>query len=293
MKAWATVVIVLFITGCHRREAPAPAPPVARYTVGAPWIGADGAWYYPKEAFDYIATGLAVVETSHLQRLTADNEIYRSDLPAAAHQTLQLPAIIRLTNLENGRQMLIRVNDRGPAKQGRLLAVTPAAARLLQMQPDVATRVRVEVESDLSRRLAGQLDGGPRLDLQAAPVEAVQEQSLPARGAAVTAASNSLPPDTDHASSRDDAPVPDPLPTAVQQGQANPGELWLDDGQFNQRRYADQVAAEVDGVVQSKGRGRQTLYIVRQGPFRLTAEADAALDHARRAGVTGARIIVE
>lgn len=281
------------MAGCHRKEVTPAASPVARYLVGTPWPGIAGAWYYPEETFDDTQTGLATVEAAHAQRLTADNEIYRSDLPAAAHQTLQLPAIIRLTNLENGRQILVRVNDRGPREQGRLLTVTPAAARLLQMRPGVATRVRLDVDSVLSRRLARQLGGGPKLELHAAPVEPVQEQALAAPGAASVTPADQVAAPADRLMAHDDATVPDPLPPELRQGDPSPGELWVDGGRFNQRLYADQVAAEIGGAVQTRGRGREAVFIVREGPFQSTADADAALDQARRVGVTGARIIVE
>ena len=90
-----------------------------------------------------------------------------------------------------------------------------------------------------------------------------------------------------------DATADDRLPLVVQQGVPDPGALWIDGGQFGQRGYADQVAAELGGSVRSEGQGRQVVYTVREGPFQRTSDADAALDQARRAGVTGARIIVE
>ena len=68
---------------------------------------------------------------------------------AAAHQTLQLPAIARVTNLENGRQVVVRINDRGPATPHRLLEVTRRTATLLGISAErCVARVRVEVLAD-------------------------------------------------------------------------------------------------------------------------------------------------
>lgn len=286
--------ILLAIAACHPRLPAQPSPPAPRYVVGAPWQGAAGDWFYPRESFDYQTTGLAVVETAHPQALTADGEIYRPDLPSAAHQTLQLPAIVRVTNLESGRTLLLRINDRGPDQQGRVLAVTPAAARLLLMQPGSASRVRIEIDGDLSRRLAAQMGSGPRLDVKAAPVIDVQEQTLAAPGAVTTPISHPGP-EANLSSSPlgEQAHVPDPLPPRLQQGVPDPQALWIDGGRFNQRRFAEQVSASIGGTVRSDGEGHQTVYSVREGPFQHTGDADAALDQARRAGVTGARIIVE
>lgn len=288
----AALAVVLAIAGCQRKTTSTPPAPTPHYVVGSPWQGDRGTWFYPREQLDYHATGLAVVDLSHGQGLTADGEAYDAEAVAASHQTLQLPSILRVTNLENGRSILVRVNDRGPAAQGRLLALTQGAARLLDIQPGSNTRVDIAMDAGLSRRLAEQSPSGPHLDIATAPVEGVQEQSLGAPGLSEptvrTAASG---PGVSPAS--DETRVPDHLPPGLQQGRPDPRSLWVDAGQFNQRSYADQIAASIGASVRTDGQGRQIIYTVRGGPFQRTSDADAALDQARRAGVTGAHIIVE
>src|SRR3546814_7519656 len=61
-------------------------------------------------------------------RLTANGELYDQDALTAAHPTLQMPALVRVTNLENGRSIVLRVNDRGPFVNGRLIDVSSRAA---------------------------------------------------------------------------------------------------------------------------------------------------------------------
>ena len=297
MRRWPVVaIVVLGAAGCQRRP-PAPVAKAApHYVVGAPWQGTDGSWFYPKEQFDLHQTGLAIVAPTPASPLTADGERYDPASLAAAHQTLQLPAILRVTNLENGRQLLVRVDDRGPPSPGRLLALTPAAALRLDMAAGVPTRVAIDLDPTLSRQVAGEVVGGPHLDIVAAPVQGVQEQPLDAPGSAPGPGSTAAagPPASPAASSTD---RPDqttqPLSTAVRQGIPDPGALWINAGQFSQRIYADAVAATVEGAVDSQGLGRETVYTVRIGPFQTVSAADAALDRARRAGVTGARIVVE
>ena len=285
------------VAACQRRAPPQRPASAPHYVVGSAWQGEAGTWFYPKEQLDYRATGLAVVQAAHAAALTSDGEAYDPEALAGAHQTLQLPSIVSVTNLENGRIIMLRLNDRGPVAQGRLLAVTPAAARLLGMQAGTATRVAISLESGLSRRLAAQVPGSTQLAISAAPVEGVQEQTLGAPGAPLPAPGGSgtmsqvASPDPDPTS--DSTPIPDHLPARVTQGTAQPGMLWIDAGQFNQRSYADQIAAGIGGSVSSEGQGRQIVYSVREGPFQRTTDADAALDQARRSGVTGARIIVE
>lgn len=288
----AALAVVLAIVGCQRKTTPALPVPTPHYVVGSPWQGEGGSWFYPKEQLDYHATGLAVVEQPHGQTLTADGEAYDSDAVAASHQTLQLPAILRVTNLESGRSILVRANDRGPGAQGRLLALTQGAARLLDIQPGSATRVDIAMDAGLSRRLDEQSPSGPHLDIATAPVEGVQEQALGAPGLSGPAVQTPVP-GAGISSATDEARVPDHLPPQLQQGRPDPGALWIDAGQFNQRSYADAIASSIGGSVRSDGQGRQIVYSVRKGPFQRTSDADAALDQARRAGVTGARIIVE
>ena len=222
-----------------------------------------------------------------MHRITADGEPYDPARPTASHQTLQLPVMLRVRNLENGREITLRVNDRGPASPGRLLSVTPRAALLLGMVPGQATRVSLEQDQPLSRDLLDQVDDAPRPDAVAAPVGAVQEQSLMDPSRSVT---------SDTRPSAMIIPAPG---RATQPGETvtmepvEPGQLWIDAGHFMQSGYARRLAAELAGTVRQEGRGRSAVFLVRVGPFNLPAEADAALDHARSAGVTGARIIVE
>ncbi len=281
---------ILAMSGCHRKEVPHPGS-TPHHLVGAPWQGRNGVWFYPREQVTYHTTGLAVVETTHPQPLTADGEAYDPHLSAAAHQTLQLPSIVRVTNLENGRQLFLRLNDRGPDEQGRVLAVTPAAAAGLGMQPGVPTRVAIDLDLDRSQAIDG--GGGPQIAIAAAPVEDVQQQSLgPVGSAGGTTSGSSLSQPSDPMSDPHE-PTDRHLAETAQPTTPAPGALWIDGGQFQQRSYADKVAAGIDGTVRSQGQGRQTSYLVRLGPFQRTSDADAALDRARLAGVTGARIIVE
>ncbi len=213
---------------------------------------------------------------------------------AASHQTLQLPCVVTVRNLENGRVALVRVNNRGPVQQGRLLGLTLRAASVLGISGGIPARVEVVLDPVRSQRASDDVGGGPRLDVAAAPVEGVQEQSLPLPGTHMAGSPDAQTAErpavtTDMAATAAD----DRLPAVVQQGSSDPGALWIDGGQFGRRSYADQIAMELGGSVRSEGQGRQVVYVVRKGPFQRTSDADAALDQARHAGVTGARIIVE
>jgi rare lipoprotein A len=86
-------------------------------------------------------------------RLTTNGEVFDDEKMTAAHKTLPLPSLVRITNLENGNTAIVRVNDRGPAVNNRLMDVSRKVAEALEMQINGTTFVEVEVLPDESRRL--------------------------------------------------------------------------------------------------------------------------------------------
>jgi rare lipoprotein A len=208
-------------------------------------------------------------------------------------QTIQLPAIVRVTNLDNGRQILVRVNDRGPASPARIIAVSPRAALLLQMQAGGA-RVRVQVDETLSHGVVDQLGGGPKLKIDTAPTATITAESLPPPGGSGAAGPartlGGVAPEPVQAR------VPDRLPERISMTYADPGLLYLRCGSFGRATYADEIAAQLSGlgadVLRSRD-GRQSVYAVRAGPFATIAAADKALAEALRDGVIDARITIE
>lgn len=120
------------------------------YRVGVPYK-IKGVWYYPAVDYDYDRTGTASWYGEQFEgRLTANGEIFDLNQLTAAHTTLPLPSIVQVTNLENGRSLQLRVNDRGPFVGGRLIDVTRRAAQLLGFENKGTTRVRVTVLKDES-----------------------------------------------------------------------------------------------------------------------------------------------
>jgi rare lipoprotein A len=126
-----------------RRAAPAAPSGAGRYKVGDPYQVA-GIWYVPKEQPDYDETGIAswYGDAFHMQP-TANGETFDMNGISAAHTTLPLPSIVEVTNLDNGRRLKVRVNDRGPFVGGRVIDLSHAAARELGFDSQGLARVRV------------------------------------------------------------------------------------------------------------------------------------------------------
>ena len=111
-----------------------PLPAAAEddgYKLGTPYL-IEHVWYFPSYDSNYDRTGVAswYGHPFHGQP-TATGERYDMNEVTAAHPTLPLPSRVRVTNLENGRQVVMRVNDRGPFIDGRLIDVSRRAAQLL------------------------------------------------------------------------------------------------------------------------------------------------------------------
>lgn len=114
------------------------------YRVGAPYVVA-GRTYVPEENPRYRAEGLASWYGDDFHgRLTANGEVFDRGGISAAHPTLPLPCYARVTNLSNGRSLIVRVNDRGPYHGDRVIDVSTRAARLLDFQNRGTAWVRVD-----------------------------------------------------------------------------------------------------------------------------------------------------
>ena len=120
-----------------------PPSKYSGYHVGKPYQ-INGRWYYPAEQPDYDQVGTAswYGEKFH-NHYTADGEVFDMNIPTAAHKTLPLPCLVEVTNLDNGRKMVVRVNDRGPFVGDRLIDMSKEAAIELGYYGKGVTQVRV------------------------------------------------------------------------------------------------------------------------------------------------------
>jgi rare lipoprotein A len=148
-------------------------PPGYYYKVGKPYQIA-GTWYYPKEDWGYDETGIASWYGQQFHgRYTADGEIFDLNSLTAAHRTLPLPCVVRVTNLENGRSIKLRVNDRGPYARGRIIDVSRRAAQLLGFEGIGTAKVRVQIMvPDSFAVAAAARRGGTRVAAASAPTPA-------------------------------------------------------------------------------------------------------------------------
>ncbi len=292
------------------------------YKIGKPYQIA-GVWYYPQEDFEYDESGIASWYGAKFHgRRTANGEVYDMNALTAAHRTLPLPSFVRVTNLENGRSLILRVNDRGPFARGRIIDISRRGAQLLNFQRQGTARVRVQVLADQSRALKTRITNQAQLAKAGSPITVdrlpkpkVQAQSLPPVGGEPVGAAIPAP------SSASQAPkpviqgtlTPEPLPAppvpqevaaveppvvteAVDLAPVVNTNIFVQAGAFSRFDNANRVKAKLSSIgnvnlTQVLVKGRD-LYRVRLGPIVNVSEADRLLAVVAGAGYPEARIIV-
>ena len=138
-----------------------PSGDVARYSLGSVY-SVGGQTVTPQEDLTYQRDGIAVMGSELFSGTTASDERYNPGLYTAAHRTLPFSTIIKVTNRDNERATLMRVNDRGPDDFTNILEVTPAGAKALGFGNSNVANVTVEVVETVTRNVA-QVTGGKLL----------------------------------------------------------------------------------------------------------------------------------
>ena len=196
----------------------------------------------------------------------------------AAHTTLPLPTYVRVTNLENGRSLILRINDRGPFVKDRIIDVSRRSAQLLGFDGKGTAKVRVQVVAPDGSPLtyvatAQQENVGPTVP--AVPTEKIAVAVLDVPAAAATTP----------ASGQTQTAMPAPEKVFVQAGAFS----TYDNAQRLAARLKDLATVELSLVRLSNG----PLYRVRLGPLASMTEANNLLSHVVARGHGKARIVVD
>jgi rare lipoprotein A len=302
--------------GNHHAHRP-PGQPVYRiepYQV-------KGVWYTPRVDYDYDETGTASwYGPGFHQQLTADNELYDMNQLSAAHKTLPLPSVVQVTNLQNGRSVRLRVNDRGPFVDGRIIDLSRRAAQLLGFETTGTAQVRVRILREESIQVAEAAmhgETGHTMLAQAAPAAlAARSETRPLTQVAAPPPPAPFPP----------SPAPPPAiasassgywPTLIASAHAetlhppivprstvaatpatkSSGRIFVQAGTFAIPENAQRVRARIAAlgsveIVRTAARGTE-LYRVRLGPVASEAAATRLLGKVVDSGYPGARVVSE
>jgi rare lipoprotein A len=291
-RSGLALALILLLAACSSTREASRGPtsqtaavPKGTYKVGKPYQ-INGKWYYPEFNPAYERVGIASWYGDDFHGLpTANGEVFDKDVVSAAHTTLPLPSMVRVTNLDNGRSIDVRVNDRGPFVGDRLIDLSQAAARELDYEGQGLARVKVTFLG-----LAEAKGTPPRpIMVAAAPPEPPAAPPRPRHRAAE-------PPPI--SATRLTIPAGRPVQLAALTTPAPAAEACFTGDQFVQvGAFADttRVRAAVESVgglqkhrVEPTFVGGKAMARVRLGPVSDPAEARRLLAQVRAMGYTGA-----
>jgi rare lipoprotein A len=276
-----------------------------RYQIGQPYE-VSGLIYTPREdpAYDRVGSASWYGELFHGRR-TANGEIYDMDRLSAAHPTLPLPVYARVTNLNNGRSLVVRINDRGPFARDRVIDLSRRSAELLGFRNQGTATVRVKylgrapISGDDSYELSYLASqnwarvAGKKNAPNTASIAALNKEKSPAKktGNPVLAL---------NAAKQQPAATPAPQVTGSIAADAKTPQaqgLMVQAGTFKNKDNAERARATLSAIapvnVASITMREELYFSVRVGPFSNSGEAKAALARVTKAGYQGAKVVAQ
>ena len=224
-----------------------------------------GHWYYPLATADgYNETGIASwYGTKFHGKKTANGERYDMYAMSAAHKTLPLPTLVRVTNLDNGRSAVVRVNDRGPFVKSRVIDLSYAAAKSLGYDNAGTAPVRVEVLSNS----------------MAASSKAYRPASRPKAIA---------PPPV----------IKTPRATTTAMATARHGAMYIQLGAFSSQTNANRLMRELQSeypsvAIYARNGGYAEIYRVRIGPYDDEKSIETSVLSLQQQGYSNAIVVIE
>jgi rare lipoprotein A len=282
------------------------------YKIGAPYK-IDGVTYTPQEEFNHVETGVASWYGPGFHgKSTANGERYDQAERTAAHRTLQMPSIVRVTNLDNGMSTVVRINDRGPFARSRIIDLSRTAAQELDIVRNGTGRVRLEqlsAESMAVKDVA--VGGGGAAEQNAAVAQVASGQRRAPPQAPVQVAASAQPVAAQQPAVQAVWPT-NPREPAVEAAPANGGTtiaslaagsqplaaangFYVQTGSFSTAENAERQRGAVRSyglseISQGSAAGRE-VYRVRLGPYSTSDAAGIVADRLKRSGYGDARVV--
>jgi rare lipoprotein A len=327
LKLMAIAALAVLVASCSSSRSPtqtssnavrsAPGLDINRaHKDGAPWWDVDvsripdatptlhsgpykaapysvlGKTYFPlQESKTYVASGTASwYGTKFHGQNTANGEVYDLYGMSAAHKTLPLPSYVRVTNLDNNKTVILRVNDRGPFYSDRIIDLSYAAAKKLGYAETGTARVKVE---GIDPQQWWAAKGRPAPLMLNEPQ--VAQNSAPVITASAGAVEQWTPPPQQHAA----AVVPVQLVDAKKNASAPASGQYLQVGAFANPDAAELLRSKLSGMVSapvfisSIVRNQQTLHRVRLGPIGSPGEIQQVQNSVRLANLGSPSVVTE
>ena len=275
------------------------AEPRSRYG-NPPFYDVMGKRYFVlSSSVGYVERGVASWYGPGFHKVrTSTGEPYDMYAMTAAHKTLPLPAYVRVTNLQNGRSVVVRVNDRGPFVGNRIIDLSYTAASKLDMLRNGTAMVEVRTLEPAplgAAPLTAATAAAPAAPAALAPAASAPTGSPPATSAPVAAALTVLPLES---AAPPEAPADSTGPEAVAHVPV-PRALFIQAGAFSDPKNAERLAEKLRGgafgkvsVSDNQIAGRR-MYRVRIGPVPTVAQFDRIVAGLERVGINDAHLALD
>ena len=249
------------------------------YKIGNPYI-IKGVRYVPKLDLNYDKTGVAswYGKQFHGKR-TANGEVYNMNALTAAHKTLPMPTYVQVINLENGRSIVVRVNDRGPFVNNRIIDMSKRGAQLLGFEKQGLAKVRVKVIGDTSESFISKKPNTSEEEknlVVAVPVKSVLSKPI----------SNNI--DTTLKNNKTSLIALEPLES---------NDIYIQFGSFILYNNANKLSARLSPYGETKISSvilnNKEYFRVRMGPIQNIKNADKKLESVINDGFVNAKIIID
>lgn len=325
-RVWGVLLLAVGLAACGSssggKSSGGGAAQVGSYKVGQPYK-IDGVTYTPRESFNHVETGVASWYGPGFHgKSTANGERYDQSERTAAHRTLQMPSIVRVTNLDNGLSTVVRINDRGPFARSRVIDLSRTAAEELDIIRNGTGRVRIDqlTAESLAVKDVAIAGGGPAEQYaavaqvssgqrsaspQAPPVQvmaSVQPVAAPPPAVQAVWPTNPREPAVETPS----GPLPfgraSSGPTIASLANGAPATpapaasgFYVQTGAFSTAENAERQRGLVRSygaseVTQGSAGGRE-VYRVRLGPYTTSDAAGIVADRLKRSGYGDARVV--
>ncbi len=243
-----------------------------RYQLGEPYQVA-GRWFTPREQPSYDEVGVASWYGPQFdRRQTSNGEWFDMNYLTAAHATLPLPCYAKVTNMQNGREVVVRINDRGPFVGDRIIDLSRQAATVLGYKDKGKTQVRV------------QYLGPAPLNDRGSKLMALNEGLRNGGATSITTAALAMP-----------AKRSNYAPREAFTSTETSGSYFVQVGSFRDPGNAERIRAELAGsgpvVITAVSGSTGQIYRVRIGPLPDASQAQRALQDAVNAGHSDAKLV--
>ncbi len=314
MKKLLFVLIIPFLTSCTSVELAANLGKKvlvkkhqfkntnAIYKIGNPYV-VDGKKYYPKKNINYDEKGIASWYGPKFHgKLTANGEIFNQYELTAAHKTLPIPSAVKVTNLKNNKSLIVRINDRGPFVNDRIIDLSYQSAKKLDLLSSGTGFVRVQIlrsESLLLEKLAKKNQFPEIADITnitTPPINQVNYSNV-----SIKKIGESKLIDKSNLSSNKNKIEKNlekaKIKAEVLKINGKKYNIWVQIASFSNKNSANLLKTKFNTVkninVNKANINGKTFFRVRVGPFKSIKEAKKIYDFLINRGMEGTKIFVE